>query len=58
MISDILRITNETYRADTQVDALQVLSAKDAEALVDDTTLLARLHGASTERMPSCLNMV
>lgn len=48
----------KTDRADGEVDTLQVLGAVHAEALVDNTTLLARLHRAGTERVPSGLDVV
>lgn len=47
-----------TYRADTQVDTLQVLRAVDAETFVNDTALLTRFHGAGTERVPCRLDVV
>jgi membrane-bound ClpP family serine protease len=48
----------EAYGADTQVDTLEVLSTVDVQTSVDNTTLLSRLHRASTERVPSCLNVI
>ena len=48
----------KTYGADTEVDTLEVLSAVDTQALVDNTALLARLHRASTERVPGGLDVI
>ena len=48
----------ETHGADTEVDTLQILRAEHVQALVDNAALLARLHGASSERMPGRLDVV
>ena len=53
-----VRVRAEVIRADREVDALEVLRAVDVEALVDDTALLARLHRARAERVPSRLDVV
>jgi hypothetical protein len=45
-------------RANTQIDALEVLSAVDVKTLVDDATLMARLHGASSQTVPSGFDVV
>lgn len=47
-----------TYWADTQVNTLEVLRAIDVETLVDDTTLLTRLHSACSQGMPCSLDVV
>ena len=48
----------DTYGTDTKVDTLEVLGTVDVEARIENTTLLARLHGAGTERVPSGLDVV
>lgn len=48
----------KTHRADTEVDTFEVLRAVNAQALVNDTTPLTRLHRASTERVPRGLDVV
>ena len=47
-----------TYGADTQVNTLEVRSTVNIETLIDNTTLLSGLHGASTERVPGGLDVV
>jgi len=41
-------IRAQVIRANTQVDAFQILSSVDIETGVDDTTLVSRFHGASS----------
>ena len=48
----------ETYRANTEVDALEVLRAVHVQAVVHHAALLARLHRARAERVPRRLDMV
>jgi len=53
-----VRVGAQIVRADAQVDAFKVLSTEHVEATIDDATFLPWLHSASTERMPSRLDVV
>lgn len=55
----IARVQDEgTYRADTEVDTLQVLYTVHVQAGVDNTTLLTGLHRTRAERVPRRLDVV
>ena len=47
-----------THGADTQVNTLEILSTVDVETLVNDTTLLTRLHRTRSQTVPGGLNVI
>lgn len=57
-VCGIVRCSTCTHWANTEVDTLEVGRAVHAEALVDHTALLARLHCARAERVPGRLDVV